>query len=544
MTEKRFPSAATCGSCHPKQYREWSVSQHAYSQLSPVYLALNNKINELANGSNGDFCLRCHNQVGANLGENSFVSNLERHPTSREGITCVVCHRLNKSYNKASGRLALVEGGLTEAIFGPTGNQELKRVLDNAQEYGVVTDPKERGQLIHKKVTQFAPISTPMFCGTCHDVTLFNGFRLEEAFSEYRVSPAAANGVTCQDCHMGKVQGIPSGYDYGPAAVVGDLPTKPRKLTNHFFAGPDYSLIHPGIFPHNADAQTLATLKQWLQFDVAAGWGTEKFEDTVTENTKFPKAWEFVDDRFDARAIIDEQLKLLAWATEKRLEVLRNGYILGNMVTEKADKDGIRFRVQVRNGTDGHNVPTGFTGERLVWLDVTVVDRDGTVIFRSGNRDPNGDLRDGHSSYVRTGKVELDPYLFSLQSIFVTQNGRGGEIEHVIPIPYPVTSLPRVLPSTASLVFTGEPRTERNHKKGIEPLGERWADYKVAGSALTGKGPYRAIVKLMEQPAPANLLIAIQSVGFDYGMTPRQVGDAMFAGVQLLWERELTFDIE
>ena len=544
LTEKRFPSAATCGSCHPKQYREWSVSQHAYSQLSPVYLALNNKINELANGSNGDFCLRCHNQVGANLGENSFVSNLERHPTSREGITCVVCHRLNKSYNKASGRLALVEGGLTEPIFGPTGNQELKRVLDNAQEYGVVTDPKERGQLIHKEVKQFAPISTPMFCGTCHDVTLFNGFRLEEAFSEYRVSPAAANGVTCQDCHMGKVQGIPSGYDHGPAAVVGDLPTKPRKLTNHFFAGPDYSLIHPGIFPHNADAQTLATLKQWLQFDVAAGWGTEKFEDTVTENTKFPKAWEFVDDRFDARAIIDEQLKLLAWATEKRLEVLRNGYILGDMVTEKADKDGIRFRVQVRNGTDGHNVPTGFTGERLVWLDVTVVDRDGTVIFRSGNRDPNGDLRDGHSSYVRAGKVELDPYLFSLQSIFVTQNGRGGEIEHVIPIPYPVTSLPRVLPSTASLVFTGEPRTERNHKKGIEPLGERWADYKVAGSALTGKGPYRAIVKLMEQPAPVNLLIAIQSVGFDYGMTPRQVGDAVAAGAQLLWERELTFDIE
>ncbi len=343
---------------------------------------------------------------------------------------------------------------------------------------------------------------------------------------------------------MGKVQGIPSGYDHGPAAVVGDLPTKPRKLTNHFFAGPDYSLIHPGIFPHNTDAQTLATLKQWLQFDVAAGWGTEKFEDTVTEKTKFPKAWEFVDDRFDARAIIDEQLKLLAWATEKRLEVLRNGYILGDMVTEKADKDGIRFRVQVRNGTDGHNVPTGFTGERLVWLDVTVVDRDGTVIFRSGDRDPNGDLRDGHSSYVHAGKVELDPYLFSLQSIFVTQNGRGGEIEHVIPIPYPVTSLPRVLPSTASLVFTGEPRTERNHKKGIEPLGERWADYKVAGSALTGKGPYRAIVKLMEQPAPVNLLIAIQSVGFDYGMTPRQVGDAMAAGAQLLWERELTFDIE
>ena len=57
FAEDRYPSAATCLTCHPKQYREWSVSQHSYAQLSPLYLSLNNRINELANGSNGDFCL-------------------------------------------------------------------------------------------------------------------------------------------------------------------------------------------------------------------------------------------------------------------------------------------------------------------------------------------------------------------------------------------------------------------------------------------------------------------------------------------------------
>jgi len=544
FAESRFPSAGTCGTCHPKQYREWRVSQHSYSQLSPVYLSLNNKINELANGSNGDFCLRCHNQVGANLGENSFVSNLERHPTSREGITCVVCHRINKNYNKASGRLALVEGGLTEPIFGPKGNEELERVLDNTHEYRVVTNPDEPGRKIHKEVTQFADISNPMFCGTCHDVTLFNGFRLEEAFSEYRTSPAAARGETCQDCHMGKVQGVVSGYEMGPGAVVGGVPTKPRKVTNHFFAGPDYSVIHPGIFPHYSEAQRMANLEEWLQFDVAAGWGTDKFEDTVTDDTEFPERWESVDDRYDAREILDEQLELLEWARTQRLEVLRNGYVMGDVVTEKADAGGIAFRVQVKNGTDGHNVPTGFTGERLVWLDVTVTDSEGKVVFRSGDRDPNGDLRDGHSSYVHAGKIELDPYLFSLQSYFVTQNGRGGELEHVIPIPYPVISLPRVLPSPLSLIFTGEPPTERNHKRGIEPSGERWGDYEVNASQLTGKGPYKADIKLMSQPAPINLIIAMQDVGFDYGITPKQAGDALVAGAQMLWQRELTFDLQ
>ena len=153
FAEERYPSAATCVTCHPKHYREWSVSQHSYAQLSPLYLSLNNRINELANGSNGDFCLRCHNQVGANLGENSFISNLERHPTSREGITCVVCHRISKDYNKASGRLALEEGDLLSPIYGPTGNAELARVLDNRDVFRFVTDPDEPGRKIHRGQT-------------------------------------------------------------------------------------------------------------------------------------------------------------------------------------------------------------------------------------------------------------------------------------------------------------------------------------------------------------------------------------------------------
>ena len=186
-------------------------------------------------------------------------------------------------------------------------------------------------------------------------------------------------------------------------------------------------------------------------------------------------------------------------------------------------------------------MPTGFTGERLVWLEVTVKDADGKVVFISGDRDPNGDLRDGHSSYVHAGKVELDKHLLSLQSLFVTQNGRGGEIEHVIPIPYPFTSLPRVLPSPVSLVFTGEPSTERVHKMGIEPNGERWGHYEVPADALTTNGTYTATIKLISQPAPVNLLLAIQDVGFDYGLTPVQARDALVQGAQVLWEEELKF---
>lgn len=543
FVEDRYPAAATCGICHPKHYKEWSVSQHAYAQLSPIYLSLNNKINELSNGSNGDFCLRCHTPVGANLGESTFASNLDRHPTSREGITCVVCHRINKAYNKVSGRLALVEGGLTAPVFGPEGNSGVKQVLDKPEKFRVVTDPKEPGRKIHNKAVVFAPIKTSTFCGSCHDVTLFNGFRLEEAFSEYRVSPAAAKGVTCQDCHMGKIEGKVSGYDEGPAAVIGDVPTKTRKLTRHLFSGPDYPVIHPGIFPHNQKASEFKTMREWLEFKHKEGWGTDKFEDAIPASYKFPKAWQSVDDRYDARAILKEQFELLEFSKRARLEVLRNGYKLDDIIVDRSDVGGIAFRVRVRNGTDGHNVPTGFTGERLVWLEVVVKDRNGKVVFLSGDRDPNGDIRDGHSSYVHAGKIKLDSQLFSLQSIFVTQNGRGGEIEHVIPIPFPQFALPRVLPSTTSLIFSGEPSTERNHKKGIEPNGSRWANYTIGARELSGAGPYKATIKLKAQAVPINLITNIQSVGFDFHMTPREVGDALIAGTQTLWVRQATLDV-
>ncbi len=543
FAESRYPSAATCLTCHQKQYSEWAVSQHAYSQLSPVYVALSNKINQLASGSNGDFCFRCHSQVGANLGESPYISNLKRHPTAREGITCVVCHRINKSYNKASGRIPLVEGDIVQPVYGPSSNKELERVLDNTDVYPVVTEADKPGRKIHKEVKQFPTISTPMFCGACHDVTLLNGFRLEEAFSEYRLSPAAKKGVTCQDCHMGKVEGVPSGYEVGPAAIVGGVPTKPRKLASHFFAGPDYSVVHPGIFPHNGEAQELATLEEWLQFDYKAGWGTDEFEDNVPEDAQFPERWDSVDDRYDAREILDVQFERLAWAREKRLELLRNGYHLGDIVTEKADQDGIRFKVQVKNGTDGHNAPTGFTGERMVWLQVTVTDSEGKAIFWSGDTDPNGDVRDQESSYVHNGELPLDEQLFNLQSRFVVQNIRGGERERVIPIPYPIITIPFVRPSIQSLILTGEPATERNHRKGIEPLGHRWAKYRIDGDALTGKGPYRADIRLNAQMVPINLIVAIQDVGFDYHLSPREVGDAVVAGREVLWQKNVTFDI-
>ena len=537
--ESRFPAATTCATCHPDHYREWSVSPHAYAQMSPVFNAMHGTILKITNGTNGDFCIRCHTPVGMNLGEPEFMSNMDRHPTSREGVTCIVCHRVNKAYGKLSGRLAIVEGDLFEPVYGPKGGEELERVIESG-DYRLNTERGKAGRAVHTTAEKFFQLSTSGFCGTCHDVNLVNGFRLEEAFSEFKNSPAAKEGISCQDCHMGTEPGIASGYAEAPAAIVGGKPTLPRKRTNHMFIGPDYSVIHPGIFPHNTKASELATIREWLSFDVEAGWGTDEFEDARPEDYEFPERWQSADDRYDARDILNENLALLEEAHAERRKILQAGYQFGELAVVRADeKRGIVFKVEVKNATPGHGVPTGFDAERLVFVQVDVTDREGTVIYRSGDLDPNGDVRDLHSLYVHNGELPLDKHLLSLQSRFLTRMVRGGEREQVLALNYSPDPLPFLRPSTSSTILTGRPLGARKHKQNIAPGDSVWGKYKVGPEALTGKGPYKARVRLVAGMVPVNLIHEIKGVGFDYFMSAREVAEKVVEGHQVLWETDL-----
>lgn len=343
---------------------------------------------------------------------------------------------------------------------------------------------------------------------------------------------------------MGKEQGAVSGYEEGPAAIVGGVPTQPRKLASHFFAGPDHSILHPGLFPMNVKAQSFKTMREWMAFDDAAGWGTDAFEDTASRDHPFPEAWRSIDDRYDARKIVQEQKQRLAKADERRLEVLRNGLALDEIQIQSAEPSALSFSVAVRNITDGHSVPTGFDAERLMFLEVTVANADGAVIYRSGDRDPNGDLRDSHSAYVHAGELPLDEDLFNLQSKFLVRLLRGGEREQVLPINTSQGVLPFVRPEALPTTIYGRPRNTRKHKQTIDPLGTRTANYTIPADALTGSGPYGISVRLQAQMVPVNLILAIQDIGFDYGMSPRQVADAVVGGTLTIAERQATVTLE
>ena len=142
--------------------------------------------------------------------------------------------------------------------------------------------------------------------------------------------------------------------------------------------------------------------------------------------------------------------------------------------------------------------------------------------------------------YVHDGELPRDTQLFSLQSSFLTRMVRGGEREQVLPINFSPDPLPFVRPSTSSTVLTGRPVGARKHRRTIDSLGSKWASYTVEADALAGtSGPYKARIQIKAGMVPPNLIHEISFVGFDYGMSAREVADSVVEGHIVVEERDL-----
>jgi nitrate/TMAO reductase-like tetraheme cytochrome c subunit len=468
LLEIDFPSAKECKACHPKQFGEWSRSMHAYAQHSPIFEAFNQTLQERTSGTIGTFCVRCHTPVGTSLGENGRVRNVNRSRMSMEGISCVVCHRLERNYYKASTRRAIKPGALVDnCMFGP------------------FSDSVSLSEGAHQSKKSVS-IRSSAFCGACHDVTSPEGVRLEEAFSEWQNSPAAKQGTTCQHCHMGPEQGIAYKEDERPLGRAARVPgidksmIPVRPLSDHTFAGPDYSILPDTEFPEKLDWMYETDYRQTHKL-------TSHQKQTLTELRKRNR----------------RHLKI---ARQKRYELLRNGAELGTIEVPNDAKVGkqIKIGVTVRSKFPGHNFPTGFTEERQLWISITVRDPVGRVVFRSGHFDHNGDLRDEHSHDVESGKLAWDRHLVNFQSKFVSTVNRGTERSVVLSVNRDLSPLNIFRPVNEPAAAFGHPMAFRIAKGSLPPLSKIRKSYPVKLSQTPGR--YAINVKLNYRHIPPVLM--------------------------------------
>lgn len=173
------------------------------------------------------------------------------------------------------------------------------------------------------------------FCANCHNVFHpANHFPIESTYNEWRFSVYAQKGIVCQDCHMMSVE------KSREAARTLTRPTNPGRGSA---MGPDRSTV----FDHDFVGANF-TVTALLGADDHAAMARERLQSAATLSLTLP-------------------------------ESAKGG-------------DIARLRVRVTNVGAGHNLPTSLTEVRQMWLDVTVADAKGRVLYRSGALDAKGDL--------------------------------------------------------------------------------------------------------------------------------------------------------
>jgi cytochrome c554/c'-like protein len=510
FAKNMYPSARECATCHEDIYHEWSVSAHAYAAVSPMFHKFEQKLNDLTHGTVGYFCMRCHAPVATALCASRAEPLWNLPEVAREGITCIACHRVQYVYGKSNGERRIEPGDVFTPVMGGIGGEGVAETIHRREHFKVKTSPNEAGpgQNMHAAGIYFEPLTRSEFCTPCHQVAVHPGIKLEVVWEQYRASPACKKGIQCQDCHMGRVPGVPLGYNVGPAAKIADKTVNDqRKRSNHIFFGPNYSIAHPGVFPFHLKANRWS-MQDWLAFDWRAGWGTDEFENRVADGAiqvEFPPVWAEADDRNDAREIIEENLAKLNRKRELRVEVMENGSRVEGPFFDSPLCRGqdVRFHYIVTNTNEGHNLLTASLGAQpQYWANVALIGPDGRRLWETGYTDSCGDLANIHSIDVRHKRLPFDWQLFNLQTMFLITGAKGTDREFPVPVNVDIDQLPFIRPGAQPITTINHPPFIRMESQSLAPLGSRRVPYRIPGHLVQQPGTYRLSFRMRSRAEP------------------------------------------
>jgi hypothetical protein len=462
--------ATRCESCHPRQTAEWRRSVMAHAARSPLFQALELLIEEQVGrssrcpegagilrravrgsdcrdpvsglsetGAGGEgWCVNCH-APGQNLGARlPSWSATERGPDNRplgelltpaggDGIGCTFCHQVRGPVRAGAAASGEYEGNPSWRSLA-TGATFLARPEAHDRRFGIANsgyrlDPgvllasvDDEGPLVpggaHRALSpeSRAYLRSSEFCGACHDVRLFGTDalgqargehfkRLRNAYSEWREYAQARerrgeSAPTCQGCHASSYPGVCVAGDAaaGAAAARPALAPTPVTARRACPSGTHFEARSPGELPSG--------------YGAAAGGAERGLHPHYFSGVELPLTPSFSavlarDSTLDAGGLplgVDARRDLLL-ATSVRLSlgtVDRRGAVLEVPVT-------------VENVGAGHRVPAGFSQERELWVELTVRDETGRVLYEVGHVGrADEDLADKRFVRVTTAPDALD----------------------------------------------------------------------------------------------------------------------------------------
>jgi hypothetical protein len=229
-------TAETCVLCHSDLTQQWGISAHRNAATDKYYQSLSTLFIEEQGVEAVRYCATCHNPIGLMQGEVDVTQarkdnspgnqayqarklgvNLSISKQAAEGVTCVVCHRAAQVTGQP------VNGSLQLDTHSPVISSEpFDQLILRA------------APISHKE--EFMPdvIHRSELCGSCHNLYSQDGkLPLEPTFDEWKASPYAQSGISCQDCHMPSVAGnrVNTGWS-SSVSSHGGVPGAPSSLTS------------------------------------------------------------------------------------------------------------------------------------------------------------------------------------------------------------------------------------------------------------------------------------------------------------------------
>lgn len=349
----------SCGvdGCHSEIKKEWEVSAHRWSAMDPAFRAVQTLMGEQNGPESTRYCGGCHDPISLFSGaKNLFSDELTNKIGYEEGVSCIVCHGITETD---------VQGNANYVLAQPTRYMyELSEgdLPQWASNFLIRAYPKKHIESLQHKL-----FKSPEFCAACHkqfvdeEVNNVGWVQLQNQYDNWKNSRWNEPGdptktIECRECHMPLVSSLDPAagddLDYNRTKDDG-------KHRSHRFLGANQFI--PTLLELPGGEEHVELVEKWLKGEI-----------------EIP---EIADKWMDGPAVPIE---------------------LRVPDTVKPGED-IEIGVSITNNKAGHDFPTGPLDIIQAWIEVTVTDNEGNVLFHSGTRD------EGHFIEPGTFMFKVEP---------------------------------------------------------------------------------------------------------------------------------------
>jgi len=342
--------SAGCGTsgCHSEILAEWEPSAHRYASADVAFQAVQRIMLNDTGAESTRYCAGCHDPIALLSGNKNVNVEGLTSVGADEGVSCIVCHSIVQTDVRGNADYTVTQPVRYVGEYKPgAANKWVSDFLLRAY-------PKQ-----HKATFARPLYKTAEYCGACHkqfidkEVNQIGWVQLQNQYDNWRKSRWYHEGdptktVSCRECHMplhaSSDPAAGDDADYNRGVADG------RHRSHRFLAA---NQVMPVLMKLPGAEEHVRLTERWLRGEIEV---------------------EEIADKWTAGPVIRCEL---------------------NGPKSVSPGEPVDVQVVLTNNKTGHGFPTGPLDIIRSWVELTVKDDRGNIVFESGKPDEQGKMVEG-----------------------------------------------------------------------------------------------------------------------------------------------------